>query len=242
MTKILIIEDETSLAETIANRLETEGYSYEIAPDGIRGAALLKENHFDVALLDIMLPGKNGFDLLSEYRREGGIRPVIIVTAKSSLSDKVSGLRLGADDYITKPFEFEELLARIEVQVKRRSAATEYQTGKAGDDTENILEAPDYTFGPFRLVFKQAVLLKNGNEIPLSYQEFKLLCYFVQHRGQIIKKETLLDKLWGYDVTVGMRTVYTHIAWLRKKLQTEENKEGYIKTIRQIGYLFADTE
>jgi DNA-binding response OmpR family regulator len=236
MKRLLLVDDERALAAALAERLAAEGYATESAYDGIQGAQALKAGRFDLAVLDVMLPGRNGFELLKRYRQDGGAAPVLMLTAKASAADTVSGLRLGADDYLAKPFDMDVLVARIEALLRRSADAAE-GAGPAGPVD---LDAPDFGFGPFKLVHQRAELLKDGAPVALSYREFTLLAYLVKRRGELVANDTLLDELWGYDADVGPRTVYTHIAWLRQKLRTKDRLDGYIRTVRNIGYMFCD--
>jgi DNA-binding response OmpR family regulator len=242
MSRILIIEDNENQRIAVTDRLESEGYEVVYAEDSLSGEEALKKGDFDLALVDIMMPGHSGFDLLNRYRSKGGVAPVIFLTAKTSIADKVSGLRLGADDYITKPFDFSELTARIDALLRRtrpvmKDDLTESKTEESIE--EQSLHLDDMTFGPFTLIFKKMRLLKNGENVPLSLMEFKLLVYLVTHQDVLVKTETLMDIVWGYDADIAPGTVYTHISWLRKKLKNEENKSGYIQTVRNIGYIFS---
>ncbi|AEE15616.1 response regulator transcription factor [Treponema brennaborense] len=236
MSKILVIEDNKNQLEALTDRLKAEGYDVLSASDGTTGAQLLAKNICSLALIDIMLPGKNGFDIITDYRRAGGSVPVIFVSAKSELTDKVSGLRLGADDYVTKPYDFPELIARIEALLRRTKTQTETEDSPAELD---YTDENDYVFGPFRLVFKKVQLLKDGKPVPLSLMECKLLMYLVVHRGELVKTDTLMEYVWGYETAAASGTLYTHISWLRKKLKTPQVPGGYIETVRNIGYIFS---
>lgn len=235
MKRILIVEDESGLRITMQDRLRAEGYDTDGAADGITGLRKLKEGAFDLALLDRMLPGMSGTEALKEYRQAGGTKPVILVTARSSLEDKVVGLTVGADDYVTKPFEFAELAARIEARLREPAALSAVPEEK-GEPVR--LDLPDYAFGPFTLSYRRCSLERSGVPVGVSLQEFKLLSYLTRHRGEAIENDTLLDRLWGYEENVSSRTVYTHISWLRAKLKTPDRLDGFIKTVRGIGYAF----
>lgn len=238
MSKILIIEDNKNQLLLLSDRLKAEGYTVITAADGLHGTDLLKAETFDLLLVDVMLPGKSGFDIISDFRRSGGTTPALFVTAKSELADKVSGLRIGADDYITKPYEFSELIARIEAVLRRSKIA---QSGLSGNiQSLDLTGEEDYVFGPFRMVFRKVQLLKNDEPVPLSLMECKLLMYLIKHRGTLVKTDTLMEAVWGYDEAISSGTVYTHISWLRKKLKTPEVPGGYIETVRNVGYIFSE--
>lgn len=237
MKRILLIDDERDLVAALDRRLRAEGYDCDSAHDGVSGLSKLREGRFDLAVMDVMMPGKNGFEALAAYRREGGAAPVLMLSAKTSSADTVSGLRLGADDYLGKPFDMDVLVARVEALLRRSAGADEKPAAEAsGVD----LESPDFAFGPFVIAYRQAALLKDGIPVALSYREFTLLAYLVRRRGELVKNETLLADLWGYEADVGPRTVYTHVAWLRKKLRTKDRADGYIRTVRNIGYMFSE--
>ena len=164
MNKILVIEDNKNQLLLLTDRLKSEGYEVVMATNGLQGAELLKKESFDLLLVDVMLPEKNGFDIVAEYRQRGGESPVLFVTAKSEIADKVSGLRIGGDDYITKPYNFSELIARMEAVLRR----TKKTVSEKKQDDFDFTQEEDYSFGPFTLVFKKVQLLKNGTEVPLS--------------------------------------------------------------------------
>jgi DNA-binding response OmpR family regulator len=246
MKRVLVIDDERDLAIAIIDRLSAEGYHCDAAYDGSSGLTRLNNGRYDLVILDVMMPGRNGFEVLQSYRRNAGTAAVLMLTARSSVADTVSGLRLGADDYLGKPFDMDVLLARIEALLRRTMPADgDALPGGSGPGsavrTDSVnLDLPDFGFGPFTLVFRRAELLKDGTPVRLSYREFSLLAYLVSRRGELIRSETLLDELWGYEADVGTRTVYTHVAWLRRKLRTRERQDGYIRTVRNIGYMFCE--
>lgn len=236
MNKVLLIEDNESQRTAISDRLESEGYVVLCSHDGYAGEKDLKADEFDLAIIDIMLPGPNGYELVKQYRSKNSKKPIIFLSAKSDIVDKVSGLRIGADDYLVKPFEFAELTARIEVLLRRANDSNEEQVE---DVNAQILLRDDLSFGPFTLIFKQMKFLKDGKKIPCSLMEFKLFAYFIDHQDSIVQTDTLMDKVWGYDSNITPGTVYTHVSWLRKKLQVAGEKKGYIKTVRNMGYIFS---
>lgn len=240
--KILLVDDECGLRATVRDRLESEGYEVETAADGTEGYEKLSADRHDLALLDWMLPGMRGIDLLMEYRKGNGRKPVIMLTAKCGMRDKIEAFRVGADDYVTKPFDFGELLARIKANLRRHvEAASQSQSlPRAEQENQFIPDLPNYRFGPFELAFRRGTLLRDGTRLDIPHQEYKLLSYLAQHRGELVLAETLLRELWDYGADVGSNTVYTHVSWLRKTLKNPERPDGYIRTVRGMGYVFGD--
>jgi two-component system, OmpR family, alkaline phosphatase synthesis response regulator PhoP len=225
--RILLIEDETGLVLTLTDRLTSEGYAVTHAGDGERGEILASEGHFDVVLLDVMLPKKNGFDVIRDMRKRGATTPVLMLTARGQLNEKVVGLKLGADDYLTKPFEMMELLARIESLLRRPVPMN-----------VSVMALASYTFGPFKIDFTKMELRRKGNLIELSAREFLLLRYFIEHRDSVLTRETILNDVWGYDAMPTTRTIDTHITWLRQKLEENPKFPKHIITIHGFGYKF----
>ncbi|MEE8522446.1 MAG: response regulator transcription factor [Thermoanaerobaculia bacterium] len=224
--EILLIEDEPGLLMSLTDRLESEGYGVETAADGDSGLARGLEGRFDLILLDVMLPKKNGFDVCRDLRREGVETPVLMLTARGQVVDKVVGLKLGADDYLTKPFDMMELLARVEVLLRRsRSTAT-----AAGGR---------YAFGDVTVDFRRARITRGGEPVDLSALEYKLLRYFIEQRDELLSRDHLLDKVWGYDAEVYSRTVDQHVAALRRKLEPTPSHPQFILTVHGLGYRFA---
>jgi len=221
---ILLVEDEPGLQRTLGDRLRVEGYSVETASDGLEGERRAVETSFDLILLDVMLPKKGGFDVCRDLRQQGVKTPVLMLTARGQLIDKVLGLKLGADDYLTKPFEMAELLARVEALLRRASDGS----------------APAaYSFGDLRVDLRRAEVLRSGKPIPLSAKEFQLLRYFIEHRGAVVSREELLDQVWGYHAATSTRTVDVHVAWLRQKLESDVRNPRLIVTLKGLGYKFA---
>ncbi len=226
MKRVLLIEDEPGLVLTLTDRLESEGYEVGCASEGPAGLDLAAHATWDVILLDVMLPGMNGFDLCRELRQKGIRTPVIMLTARGQVVDKVLGLKLGADDYLTKPFEMMELLARIEVQLRRASSPA------SGSAT--------YRFGDLAVDVRRAEVTRAGKVVDLSAREFLLLKYFVEHQGAVITRDQLLNEVWGYTSTPSTRTVDVHVAWLRQKIEPVPRHPQYILTVHGLGYKFAD--
>ena len=230
--RILLVEDEPSLVLTLTDRLVSEGYQVETAGDGEEGLSRALEGSFDLILLDVMLPGRDGFEVCRELRSRGVEIPIVMLTARGQVVDRVVGLKLGADDYVTKPFEMIELLARMEA-LFRRARAPVTASGGAGTGVGT------YAFGDARVDFRQGQVFRDGAPVPLSALEFKLLAYFIQNRGALVTRDELLDKVWGYDAMPTTRTVDVHVASLRQKLEKNPSRPEYILTVHRRGYRFA---
>jgi two-component system alkaline phosphatase synthesis response regulator PhoP len=223
--RLLLVEDEPGLVLTLTDRLTREGYTVETSADGESALERATSEPFDLVLLDVMLPRLNGFDALRELRKRGVETPVIMLTARGQVVDKVVGLKLGADDYVTKPFEMIELLARIEAKL-RRPVATQHPSD-------------GHHFGNVRVDFRRAEVTKDGVLLELSAREFQLLRYFIEHRGAALTREELLNEVWGYNSTPSTRTVDVHVAWLRQKIEPNPRHPQYILTVHGLGYKFA---
>ena len=224
--RILLIEDEPGLVLTLADRLSSEGYAVETATDGEQGLARASTGGFDLIILDIMLPRLSGFEVCRRLRQAGNQTPILMLTARSQVVDKVVGLKTGADDYVTKPFDMMELLARIEALLRRAPA----RTAKTADT---------FRFGSVQVDFRRAEVVKDGRPVNLSAREFALLRYLIEHRGAALSREELLEKVWGYEPGTTTRTVDVHIAWLRQKLEDNPKYPQFILTVRGLGYKFA---
>jgi two-component system alkaline phosphatase synthesis response regulator PhoP len=223
--RLLLVEDEPGLVLTLCDRLTREGYQVETSGDGESGLERAGGEAFDLVLLDVMLPRLNGFDVLRELRKRGVETPVIMLTAKGQIVDKVVGLKLGADDYVTKPFEMVELLARIEAKLRRAPLMAHPSEG--------------YQFGDVRVDFRRAEVTKAGAPLELSAREFQLLKYFIEHRGATLTREELLNEVWGYNSMPSTRTVDVHVAWLRQKIEPNPRHPQHVLTIHGLGYKFA---
>lgn len=226
MRRVLLIEDEPGLVLTLTDRLKSEGYEVAAATDGPTGLALAVRESWDVILLDVMLPGKGGFDVCRDLRQRGVAAPVIMLTARGHIVDKVLGLKLGADDYLTKPFDLLELLARIEVQLRRSPASTS--------------DALHLRFGDIVVDTRKAEVTRDGQLLDLSAREFLLLKYFLEHRGETLSREQLLNDVWGYHAMPSTRTVDVHVAWLRQKIEPNPRLPRHILTVHGLGYRFQD--
>jgi two-component system, OmpR family, alkaline phosphatase synthesis response regulator PhoP len=223
--RLLLVEDEPGLVLTLSDRLTREGYSVDTSVDGESGLERAAGEAFDLVLLDVMLPRLNGFDVLRDLRKRGIETPVIMLTARGQVVDKVVGLKLGADDYVTKPFEMVELLARIEAKLRRAPLAPHPSEG--------------YQFGDVRVEFRSAEVTKAGAPLDLSAREFQLLKYFIEHRGATLTRDELLNEVWGYNEMPSTRTVDVHVAWLRQKIEPNPRHPQYVLTIHGMGYKFA---
>jgi two-component system alkaline phosphatase synthesis response regulator PhoP len=228
--RILLVEDEPGLVLTLTDRLTSEGYQVESARDGESGLERAASEVFDALILDVMLPRKNGFDVCRDLRQRGINTPILMLTARGQIVDKVVGLKLGADDYLTKPFEMMELLARVEALLRRAPAQTDLQGARQ--------TAESYQFGPIKIDFRRAEVERDGVRLDFSAKEFQLLRYFIEHREATLSRDELLDEVWGYDAMPTTRTVDVHVAWLRQKLETNPRHPQFILTVHGMGYKF----
>ncbi|MHA7965294.1 response regulator transcription factor [Paenibacillus sp. CAU 1782] len=228
---ILVVEDERKIARLLQIELESEGYEVRLAPDGVEGWASYREGGISLALLDVMLPGITGLELLERIRVVDGETPIIMLTAKSSLSDKVNGLDLGANDYVTKPFEMEELLARIRVLLRKQPAAA---VGGVESEPGEWLTASD-----LRLNTSTREVERAGKSIELTQREFDLLAYLLRHKRLVLNRDQLLTEVWGYDYAGNTNVVDVYIRYVRKKVD-----EGFaaelIHTVRGVGYVLRE--
>lgn len=223
--KILLIEDEPGLCLTLNDRLQSEGYAVETASDGESGFCLASERIYDLIILDLMLPKKSGYDICRELRQLGLALPILMLTARHQVVDKILGLKIGADDYLTKPFEMLELMARIEALLRRASRTF-------------TSAALVYQFGSIRVDFRKTTVLRDGNLVDFSAKEFQLLRYLIDHKGETLTREKLLQEVWGYTSIPFTRTVDVHVAWLRQKLEEDPKQPQWIMTIHGHGYKF----
>ena len=224
--RLLLVEDERGLVLTLTDRLRAEGFDVEVTGDGAEAARLASDEHFDLILLDVMLPGKNGFDVCRDLRRDGVETPILMLTARKQLADKVVGLKLGADDYLTKPFEMMELLARIEALLRRAPSPADQSSSSV------------YQIDRMRVDVRTGEVSLEEKEIDLSAREFQLLRYFVEHRGELLSRDELLNEVWGYESVPTTRTVDVHVAWLRQKLEDDPRHPRRIITVHGRGYKF----
>ncbi|MBN2409700.1 MAG: response regulator transcription factor [Candidatus Aminicenantes bacterium] len=222
--RILVVEDEPTIATGLRDDLELEGFAVEVADDGTAALGRILEGKFDLVLLDLMLPGMDGLDVCRQARLKGIRTPVIMLTAKGQEVDKVVGLELGADDYITKPFSRRELLARIKAVLRRSQESAE--PGKI------------HRFGDVIVDTGRCEVSRRGERIDLTATEFKLLQVFLEHRGQVMTIDDLMREVWGRDAILTDRVVYTHVHHLRNKLEENPQKPRFLIGVRGIGYRF----
>ncbi|MEA1886209.1 MAG: response regulator transcription factor [Bacteroidota bacterium] len=227
MKKILIIEDEEPIKTALEDDFRLENYDVAIATDGIEGLSKASDPDIDLIILDIMLPGMNGFEVCKKLRNSGVKTPIIMLTAKGQEIDRVLGLEIGADDYITKPFSPRELQARVKAVLRRMEPETDEKAGKI------------FRSGGLEVDFRQYVCRKNNSEISLTAHEFELLKYLISKREQVVRRNELLDEVWGKDVFVTAHTIDTHMANLRKKIENDPSNPRFIISIRGVGYKFA---
>jgi len=222
MTRILVVEDEPSIALGLEIDLRTEGYHPELVADGIEAARRAREESFDLILLDVMLPGKDGFEVCRGLRRSGVTTPIILLTAKTHDAEKIIGLELGADDYVTKPFNPMELRARIRAVLRRSPSGT-----------------PEVCrFGDTEVDFARCELHRAGQVVEITPIEFKLLSLFVRNRGRTLSRDQLLNAVWGPGTFVNPRVVDNHIVGLRRKIEPEPDAPRYLVNVRGMGYRF----
>lgn len=224
MSKILIIEDEEAILMALEDDLSLEGYRVTGATDGVEGFAKAKEGGYDLIILDIMLPGMDGFDICRQLRGAGDTTPILVLTAKDQEVDKVLGLELGADDYVTKPFSRRELLARVKALLRRAEL------------TDQPLE--HFHFADVMVDFRGYEVRKDGRPVELTAKEFALLRLLIDHRGEVLRRDVILDEVWGDDSDVFPRTVDTHVVHLRQKLEEEPAHPKHIVNVRGVGYKF----
>lgn len=223
--RILIVEDEPGLVISLTDRLTAEGFDVEVADDGDTGFEKALAGDYDLLILDVMLPGRSGFDLCRDLRQRRFAQPILMLTARGQVIDRVLGLKLGADDYLTKPFDMLELLARIEALLRRVQAAPDTAAGS-------------FTFGDVRVDFRRAEVTRGGEPVELTPLETRLLRYFVEHRNEVLTRDRLLDEVWGYNAAVATRTVDQHVASLRQKLERDPAQPEHILTRYGVGYKF----
>ncbi len=222
MSRILVVEDEPGIAFALGADLRSEGYAVTIATTGDEALKIARASAFDLVLLDVMLPGKDGFEVCRELRRGGNRTPIIMLTAKAQEAEKVMGLELGADDYITKPFSPRELRARVKAVLRR-----------ASDESPEV-----FRFGDTEVNFARCEVRRGDTVIDLSALEFKLLTTFIRRRGRVLTREQLLDAAWGPGVALNDRVVDNHIVGLRRKLEPDPTQPRFLLNIRGMGYRF----
>ena len=219
---VLLIEDEKALSQTLSDRLRAEGYVVNFARDGNDGLDKATRLPFDLIILDIMLPGKNGFDVCREIRQAGLATPILMLTARGQTAEKIVGLKLGADDYVTKPFDMLELMARVEALLRRTPS-------KSGQTAMQQVRS-------IRIDLRGTEVWRDGKLVPLSAREFQLLQYFLEHKGETVSRDQILREVWGYNATAFTRTVDVHVASLHQKLEDDSKQPSLILTVPGFGY------
>lgn len=225
-THLLLVEDDSALVLTLTDLLSSKGFQVESVQDGQEALDRATEGTFDLIILDVMLPNKDGFEICRTLRRRAVRTPIIMLTARGQVEDRVSGLKLGADDYLAKPFDPSELLARIEALLRRASAPqAEHQNST-------------FQFGPVTVDFRSTSVQRDGKPVEMSAREFELLAYFIQQQGSTVSRDELLREVWGYDEATMTRTVDAHIWMLRQKLEDDPQNPRHFVTVRGLGYKF----
>jgi two-component system, OmpR family, alkaline phosphatase synthesis response regulator PhoP len=224
---ILLVEDDDSLATLLGNRLRREGYDTKSCGDVARARELLADHVFDVILLDVMLPDGSGFDFCAALRDRNIQTPILMLTARGDVTDRVTGLRMGADDYLPKPFDVAELLARVEA-LRRRAALS----GRG--------EPAEFRFGTISVNFDRQTISRNGQSIELSRREFQMLSHLIRNRGRVVLRDELLQAVWGYRSLPYTRTVDVHMWQLRRKLEDDPQQPRFLRTTRGTGYFFQE--
>jgi two-component system alkaline phosphatase synthesis response regulator PhoP len=224
--RILLVEDEAGLAMTISDLLTVAGYDVETAGDGVAALAKASQDTFDLIVLDIMLPKKDGFEVCRALREKEDKTAILMLTARGQVADRISGLKLGADDYLSKPFDPAELLARVEALLRR---------------VEKVNRPPvmQFEFDDIEVDFEHSVLVKAGRRMSVTGKEMQLLQYLIIHRGRVVPREEILRNVWNYQGAVSSRTLDVHMAWLRQKLEDDPQHPKHLHTMRGTGYRFS---
>jgi len=230
--KILVVEDEAILQETLAYNLGKEGYEVKTAGDGIEGLRIAREWQPNLVLLDVMLPLLDGFEVCKKIRAGSDI-PILLLTARAEEIDRVIGFEIGADDYVTKPFSMRELMARVKTRLKVYQRLQAQQVDAAAVD-----EADEIVLGNLVIDRKRHEIRIDGDAVPLKPKEMELLCFLVENRGRAVSRETILEKVWGWDYYGGSRTVDVHIRWLRSKIEADPSSPKRLMTVPGLGYRF----
>jgi len=225
--KVLIVEDDPGISLSLKDEFESLGYTVMKANNGQKGLIIARQKSPDLIILDLMLPVMNGYDVCRELRNEGNRTPIIMLTAKNKEIDKVLGLELGADDYVTKPFSIRELMARVRAVLRR-----------TGEWVEDIVS---YRFGQIELDFKKYEATKKGKKLDLTPLQFQILKLLIRNKGEVLSRDELLDEVWGRDnLWISHRTIDSHIANIRKKIENDPSHPAHIRSIRGVGYKFVD--
>jgi len=223
---ILLVEDEGNLRRIVSDLLRSDGYTVETSGDGLEAQELAMSKPFDLIILDVMLPSKNGFDICRHLRKNGVNSPILMLTARTELNNKVQGFKAGSDDYLTKPFETPELQARVEALLRRAPAAARQ-------------ELKTYEFDGIQVDFTKGRVTKKGQATDLGERECRLLRYLVERKGAVLSRDELLQEVWGYKSIPLTRTVDVHVAWLRQKIEDDPKNPQYIVTVHGQGYRFS---
>ena len=223
MKHLLIVEDDASILRGLTDHLTREHFKVDAAEDGKRGYAMAKRNKYDAIILDLMLPELDGFEVCKKLRSDGITTPILMLTSKGDEADKVLGLEFGADDYLTKPFSVRELTARIRALLRREV---------------RLASVEEFSFGSISVDFKKQEAFNGSKPVKMSAKEFQLLKYFVQHAGEVVSRNQLLDDVWGYEVTPTTRTVDNYVLSLRKKIEKKPTEPKHLLTIHTAGYKF----
>jgi DNA-binding response OmpR family regulator len=232
--RVLVVEDEPALRDTLEWNLVHEGYLVNTAADGIAGLQRAREWKPDLLILDLMLPGMDGLEVCRQLRKDTSL-PILMLTARESETDRVVGLEMGADDYLTKPFHMRELLARVKAQLRRARLVREEKTPPPAADAA---PAEPLLSGDLTIDFSRREVLRAGSALALKPKEYELLVYFARHRGQMLSREQILQRVWGWDYTGDSRTVDVHVRWLREKIELNPATPVRLVTVRGGGYRF----
>ena len=224
MKRILIVEDDPAISRGLTDALREEHYEVVTEEDGEKGYKFAQNENIALIILDLMLPSKNGIEICTDLRKKGINTPILMLTSKKEEMDKVLGLEIGADDYVTKPFSVRELMARIKALLRRKQ--------------EIVKDIEEYAFGAVQIDFKKQVASKNNKPIDLSTTEFKILKYFIEHEGEVVTRDNLLDKVWGFDVFPTSRTVDNYILSIRKQIEENPSEPKHLITVQKAGYKF----
>ena len=225
MKRILVVEDEPVIALGLRDSLEAEGYSVEVVAEGVDAENRARDGEFDLVLLDVMLPGRDGFSICRNLRASGLAAPVILLTAKGREADRIKGLDLGADDYVTKPFSRGELLARVRAALRRPAAGAEPQV-------------PAYSFGDVTIDFARHQATRGGAALELTPIEFKMLRAFIENRGRVLPHDEIIERVWGRGAFLSDRVLYTHVNNLRGKIEANPAEPRFLTGVRGVGYRF----
>jgi two-component system, OmpR family, response regulator len=241
MAKILVVDDEENIAQTLKYNLVREGYEVLISGDGRQALELFKREKPDLVILDLMLPGMNGLDVCRNLRQISTV-PILMLTAREEEVDKILGLELGADDYMTKPFNLRELIARVRAMLRRMEMVQNMQTAPTQAETSPTKPGGEpagptlLSVGELQINTGQHTVLLGDRAVMLKPKEFDLLVFLARHRGQVLTREMLLERVWDYDYSGGTRTVDVHIRWLREKIESDPSHPHYIHTVFGVGY------